>query len=599
MYAGAALAQPDAAALRPPREAAPPGEHDDSGRPAWGLPPIRWGGSTTSEVRLHQSGDQRARLQHAGHATIRAASYIGQPWLAQVGATLGFLSTHASGGGGAETPGTSSSSASITGSGTLALFPLSRFPFNAYVERNDSRASGEMVQNDTVNTRFGVRQSYTPADGRSNYSASFDRSTLSSAAFGLDTVNALAVNANRTFDANTVDLAGGYTSNLRSNTGERTRLGRVHGRHRYQSDGLLSVETLASLTRSEFHLVSGDIPQDNRSHFIQASSFATWRPGEDSPLFVTGGGRYFQSRIELNGTPSESRTLVGNVGASYALTSNTTLGGSATVAQAVTAETSDLFTSQTANATHVSSPLNVRGFLYTWNAAANLANNTSTRTGSRRNFGGQLGHNITRDFGIRDTSVVTLSAGQNVNSSFDTVTSQSTTLGHNANLTWRLVPRANTTGLMSLLGSDSRTYGHNANRFQLVNAQATGQLQLNRYSFAAANLTVQAVRHSTPLEPATGFSWMKSGSFSYQHVRAFDVPRLRYFASYNINDMQLATRLQGDVSAQREQVSQSLEQRLEYNIGRIEIRLSARVAVIDGKRSALIYLRIGRQFGDF
>lgn len=587
------------ASLRPPKAAEPESEAAQGGGLGWRIPPIRWGATTTTEARMYQVGDQKARFQQVEHATIRAASYIWQPWFAHVGGSLGLLSAHERGGGSAGDTSPKASSTAITANATLALFPVSRFPFNGYFERSDSRASGEMTQNDSTNTRFGLRQSYTPAEGQSSYSATFDRSTLESPLFGRDTVNALAVNATRSFGSQTVDLSGGHTGNTRSNTGESTRLTRLYGRHRYQPHSTLSVESLATATGSEFHLVSAGVPRDNRARFLQGSSFATWRPDEDSPLYVTGGVRAFHAGIENEGATNDTLTLSGNVAASYALTRNTTLGGSAIVTHAAAGDVKDLVTAQNVSITHVADPFDLRGFLYTWNAAVNAGNQTSTSTGGKRNVGGQLGHSVTRSYAVNDISLVTMNLGQSLSSTFDTVTDLSKTLGHNAGLTWRLTPRATTTAFASLLAADSRTSGHNQNRFQLLNAQASGQIQFSRYAFAAANLTVQAVRQTAPLTPPAGFNWSTSGNFSYQHTRAFDVPRLRYFASYSVNQSQLTSRLQGDVDAKREQVGQSLEQRLDWNVGRIEMRVSMRVASVDGKRNALVYFRLGRQFGGF
>ena len=594
------------ASLRPPKTVAPAGNDGpataDEGSPRWGIPPIRWGGSTTTEMRALQVGDQRMRFQQVEHAVVRAASYIWQPWFAQVSGGLGLLTAQERGGGGGSASDTSAkaSSNAITANATLALFPVSRFPLNGYFERSDSRASGEMTQNDSTNTRFGLRQSYTPADGQSSYSGTFDRSVLESPLFGRDTVNAFTLSANRTFGAQSVDLTGGHTSNTRSNTGESTRLTRLYTRHRYQPRSTLSVESLATATGSEFNLTSPSGPQENRARFLQASSFATWRPDEDSPLSVTGGARAFHALTENNGVAGDILTLSGNVAASYALTRNTTLGGSAVFTHVASGEASDLFTSQNASLTHVAEPFDLRGFLYTWNAAVNAGNNTSTLTGGRQNIGGQLGHSVTRGYAINDVSLVSVNFGQNVNSTYDTVTAHSTTLSHNAGITWRYTPSAaTTTGFASLLAADSRTSGHNQNQFQLLNAQASGQIQFSRHAFAAANLTVQAVRQSTPLTASAGFNWSTSGNLSYQHVRAFDVPRLRYFALYSANQSQLTSRLQGDVEAKREQVSQSFEQRFDWNVGRIELRASMRVAMVDGRRNTLIYFRLGRQFGSF
>ena len=74
--------------------------------------------------------------------------------------------------------------------------------------------------------------------------------------------------------------------------------------------------------------------------------------------------------------------------------------------------------------------------------------------------------------------------------------------------------------------------------------------------------------------------------------------QLRYLAIYERSDYQLNTRLQGDLNALRDQVTWSFEQRLEYRIGKLETRLSYRLAEIDGKKNALLFLRIAREFGD-
>jgi hypothetical protein len=110
---------------------------------------------------------------------------------------------------------------------------------------------------------------------------------------------------------------------------------------------------------------------------------------------------------------------------------------------------------------------------------------------------------------------------------------------------------------------------------------------------------VQGVRQSTPTTPSAGFSFNSSGNLSYFHLRAFDVPRLRYTALYTINDSQFTTRLQGDVNAPRETVTQSFEQRLDYTVGRVAFRLSMRIAEIEGRRDALVFLRMARDFGGF
>jgi hypothetical protein len=83
------------------------------------------------------------------------------------------------------------------------------------------------------------------------------------------------------------------------------------------------------------------------------------------------------------------------------------------------------------------------------------------------------------------------------------------------------------------------------------------------------------------------------------HARAFGVRGLRYTLMFNANTTrsQSDTRLEGNPDAGRDQVTRSLEQRLDYRIGRLDVRLSTRLAEIDGKKNALVLLRISRDFG--
>lgn len=573
-----------------------------SGWFGWGIPPIRWGGYMITDIRADKTGAQPRRLQRNEIANIKGSSYIWQPWFAAVSGSVGLATSKeykSRSLSSAVSQQQTTSSKAVSGNGDVTLFPVSRFPFNAYFDVSDSRASGEPSTSDITNTRFGLRQTYRPQEGNSNYAASFNRSTLESSSFGRDTVNALAASMNRSVDSQTFEIAGSHTGNTRSNTGESTALNNLLARHSYRPEPELAVESLASLSSSDFHLFSAGKSSDNRSRFAQANTFVTWRPEEDSPLFVTGGGRFFQSSIANNAGQADSYTLSGNFAATYALTRQTRFSGSVTATQLLSDTANRLLTTQTAGLNHVGDPVGISGFAYTWNAGANVANQTGLVEGSRQNVNGQLGHNLTRNLTLSENSQLSFGLGQNVGAAFDTVTSNTQTLGHNGNVSWRVSRDSATSAFVSLMGSDSRTSGTNANHFQLINFQANGQLQFSRSSFVAMNLTVQGVRQSTATTAITPINFNSNGNLSYSHLRAFDVPRLRYTALYTINDSQFKTRLQGDVNASRERIRQSFEQRLDYNVGRVTMRLSMRVADIEGRRDALIFFRLSREFGGF
>ena len=59
---------------------------------------------------------------------------------------------------------------------------------------------------------------------------------------------------------------------------------------------------------------------------------------------------------------------------------------------------------------------------------------------------------------------------------------------------------------------------------------------------------------------------------------------------------QIERRSAGDIDAPRERITESLEGRLDYAIGRLDTRLCARVARIDERTVAAVYARVQRRF---
>ena len=153
--------------------------------------------------------------------------------------------------------------------------------------------------------------------------------------------------------------------------------------------------------------------------------------------------------------------------------------------------------------------------------------------------------------------------------------------------------------------SDSRSLSQERGEFQLVNLQVSRRTELTRHTSWSGNLTAQASRSdNTQLDPFSGLlrqsgpGWQRfySGTLSYENQRLWAVPRLRYTVLLSVNSQQLETRAAGDIDALRERVTESLENRLDYAIGRLELRLSARVARVEGREVALIHARAQRRY---
>ena len=165
-------------------------EESTDGEIHWQIPPIRWGGSVGYSLQRSSSGSGQSSLSQGLFGNLNAASYIYAPWAATVAGRLGLTtassSSHAGNAGSQSVFGndTQSRNLSVVGGGELSVFPTSRFPFQAFFDRSDSRASGNLVTNDYVNTRFGLRQTYRGEDGYTNAGLQFDHSTVDSSLGG-------------------------------------------------------------------------------------------------------------------------------------------------------------------------------------------------------------------------------------------------------------------------------------------------------------------------------------------------------------------------------------------------------------------------------
>lgn len=567
----------------------------------WTIPPIRWGGYSSIDLRHLTAQGQPPRAQLVEQVNFKAASYIWQPWIAQVSGELNLLTSQERVAGAA---GSGIKSTTVTGGGQLALFPMSRFPFTASYSETDSRTSGELTNNPYTSRRYGLTQSYAPLAGRSNYRLAYDRSELTSDAFGTDKTQALSGSMNWSNASNTLSANGNRYTNTRSNSGDASSLNTVNVNHSYRPSTTFAVDSLANYSATQYHLVSDRLATDFRSRLLQLNSFATWRPAENSPLFVTGGLRVYENSASVNGAGADSRTISANAAATYALSRNTRLSGAGIVTQTSSEGGSTYVTSQTGGIDHNSDVIKFGEYSYGWNTGANVGNQTGAES-SKQNLGARIGHQANRNIALGDGSALFFNASQSYSLLYDTLLSTSQTLVHNAGASWSRRLGESGTGLLSLNGSDTRTTGYTAQHFQLVNLQATGQIQLNRWSSAGANMTIQATRQSaatpyltsTPATRADRFDISTAGSLSYQHMRVFDVARLRYYGLLNINHYQNRTRFEGDINAPIERVNWSFEQRLDYNIGRLEARLSMQVAEIEGRTNSMIFFRVLRQFG--
>ena len=228
-------AEPPAPAPDPPPASAPAEAGLTDVR--WELAPIRWRGLLALDLRSFNVEGQAYRREAIESATLQATSYVYQPWFAQLAFGLTGVAAQQHG-------ELASRADTLTGNGLVAVFPTSRFPFQANYERTDSRSSEQFTGRDFVQDRAGVRQSYRTIRGDQNASVAFDRSKLTPMPSAAIRWTCTTPGYTRSLD-NNFELSGNRTRNTRE-AGEHAVFDRLFGRHNYSADGLVTAETLAS-----------------------------------------------------------------------------------------------------------------------------------------------------------------------------------------------------------------------------------------------------------------------------------------------------------------------------------------------------------------
>jgi hypothetical protein len=234
----------------------------------------------------------------------------------------------------------------------------------------------------------------------------------------------------------------------------------------------------------------------------------------------------------------------------------------------------------------------------------------SGEPGERRTLGAQLEHGASRSLFLGEGSgSLSLSLSQSLGVlHVSTAAQDARALAHSASVYWQGGSDGGAgarQSYASLSVSDSRSWAPEASRFQLVNLQYSQRAQLARHASWSGDLTLQASRadisqidaFSGELRLASqGWQRYTSGALTYEDQRFMDVARLRYTATLSLHSQQFERRSLGDLDAPRERITQSLENRLDYLVGKLETRLAARYARVDERYVTALQARVLRRY---
>ncbi|MBL8437964.1 MAG: hypothetical protein JNM61_07185 [Zoogloeaceae bacterium] len=589
-----------------PLSAKPPAQAAESEDSHWAVAPIRWGGTLSAGLRRRESDSGSATSENFYEARLRVASYLVEPWIARVSGDLSFFLLNSDTDGG--TFGSNKQRGMVvSGTGTLNLFPQSRFPFQASYAVSDSRNDGRLTNTDYRSDRLSLRQEYRPEQGRWRTFAQYDRSELDGS-FGRDEVDRFSGGFYTSGDHQVLDLTGSYARNTRTDGASSTEfLGTA--RHTFQVDEALSLETLGTVTDTDLQADPSVSSFSGNVRTLQAYTFGNWAP-LDSPWRASGTLRYFTSKNDFGQASSGEVSIFGGTfSANYLVNRNFSLLGSLSANRVSSRDSQSTTASQAVGFNYSSDPLTFGNYSYNWYGSAN-ATRVSAQESSQQAMTGNLGHSIFRNWALTEASALHGTFSQ----SFSTTrarggdTASINTLTHSLGLSLQATPREDMRGYIGFTVSDSRSQGDTDSSFQLVNLQLNGTWRISPQSQFDANLTWQKTNQSAESRQTNallnGFSNNSrdtnlSGNVNYVHTRVFGIPRLRYALRFTSNAYGSNTRLMGDPDGTREQISRELDQRLTYAIGRSAVELQFRTAEVDGKENALLFLKITRAFGAY
>ena len=580
----------------------------DPGGEGWQLAPIRWGGNTSSLLNAFRDDLGGQTLNNTQTVNLRTASHIYQPWFAQVNGNVGLLTSAATRNGTGGENSSSSRSTAINYGGSLNLFPLSRFPLQAYLDRGDSRASANDTGSAFKTSRLGLRQSYRPETGTDSYSFSYDRSTVE-AEIARSSVDSLQGNYSVSLEQHSVSLGTRYSRNQAGLTGESSRTFGLNGAHTWRYDETLSVSSSAYFNNQEIQYLSGDILSLNRSRLIQATTGFTWLPDEDMPLTVTGSANLLATSTDTTLDSSRLANVGGLLGFTYRLSQRLTAAGNFQISQTSNGGIRQSLLSGNGLLSYSGEPLTFGNYFYNWNASGSVAAQSLSGTGSVQSQSGQVGHSLNRSIAFSEGNVLNLTASQGVSATSSGQSGSAGTLSHSAGVSWRLGYGSNITGLFSAMAADNLTGGEFSSHYRTFNLNGNGLLQLSRRASltAYANLAWSQQRQPQPelqlgsqLFNVGSSQWTGSASLGYQNARALDIQNLSYSASVQLTTTGTDRGIfaVGANNLNRQQ-STSLQNRLDYRLGRVNFQLLGSLASLNGKKSALVFFQMNRDFGDF
>ena len=548
-------------------------------------------GELSSSYRVRESGASDTRSSNfLNTGTILGSGYIWRPWFALVNGSLS-LSVE-------ETDiedQPDSTNDFITGDGRFSLFPTSRFPFSAYFIESRNEFASSAVRRDITDTEYGFSQLYRSLDGKHNYRAEYENNEQDDSDNNRFIADRLSLGSVNRFGQHYIDTEIRLDTLDNTTTDEQADRQSITLDHSYGNVTSFSLDNLLSASTSESDLFDSTATLDTS----QLSSFLSWRPQNRGDLRVTANLRLSEisdseQPDDMALEPVERETVTANLnqGLIYDITNNLQLSESINANSVETDGEYATTYGESLSARYLSDRSIMAWGDYGWSVSTSYVN-LHGDIESEQSLINQFSQSLLNDYSAESGYQLRTNLTQSLNYDYESERADEKSIDHSYSVTWSNSAIENQ-NLIRLLLSDSRNLNRYDDNFQLINFQYTGSMRLSRYSQLGGNLTLQ--RSNREFQRLRTEETTRNGQLGYRNSRAFGVPGLIF-----LSDLQLSKR-----DSENERVVQgpdfdteaSLENSLQYRIGRLEMELDVDFIKVGDRYDRLFKFQITRSFGD-
>lgn len=579
------------------------------------MPPISISGSIGDTAQTRDFEGEPREYSNAVTGTLRARSYIWQPWFVTTegGASL----THRVVEGGIN----DDNALVVSGDVSLGILPVSQYPTTISYSHTDSRTEGTLGF-DFVRDRVGFTNRAAVTNDLKTFTR-FTYQTVDQEEVGDQEDLDVGFTLNKNFLNNTLALnlqhsESDFNASDEDNEDEDEEVNLASLSHLYTPNPFFNLQNRATVIRDE-----EDQETQTRDRLsLQGVSQSFWRPKDDD-YTVTAALRALREEVDFGGISDSNDTdellFSGVVGLNYPIMPRltTNYGVNATYEDSQIDEDADpdnsgrggrrLEAGATASISYISLDSEVLGFDWRWNANGSAQGDYRSQAVS--DDGGpdgtgstSLGHSASRTIEMPLLGPTRFSASQSggVSVTSDDQEGDYVVPNLNHDVSFTISDSAGgVTTYARLSASDRREFlAEDAVEFQLFQFQLNRQATIDFDDNWVAALSLQASRRKEQGQSAD-LTASANGRIAYISKRVFGVTNLDFISELKINAIGLEDTLKLDEDEDKELSNDfrgDWTNRLSYRIGRVTTSLEGSIFMIGEEFGNSVMLRIRRDF---